>query len=189
MYKKGGRDGQTLHLPATVLHLTEGFFQVPESEAFLNHVGETAINKGNPCFVFDRGDESAWRIFGHPFPGPAADLTTPWLPRYICLHNVSVNLPRLAYRAQGDDRVLFQLLDDAVDLAAKAHVQKRDFMEKLLSYGDDGPLSLLAMNQDGRPYLRMGAGQLSCGNGRSQRVVQAHTGQASTSREIPWPSG
>lgn len=178
VYKKGDGTGKPFIFPRPVLHLTEGFFQDPESEAFLNHVGETAINKGNPCFVFDRGDESAWRIFGHPFPGPAGDLTTPWLPRYICLHNVSVNLPRLAYRAQGDDRVLFQLLDDAVDLAAKAHVQKRDFMEKLLSYGDDGPLSLLAMNQDGRPYLRMELASFLVGMVGLNELVQAHTGQA-----------
>jgi ribonucleoside-triphosphate reductase len=40
-------------------------------------------------------------------------------------------------------------------LTAKAHVQKRDFIENLLSLGDAGPLAMLAMKNDGSPYLRM----------------------------------
>jgi ribonucleoside-triphosphate reductase len=37
----------------------------------------------------------------------------------------------------------------------KAHVQKRDFIEKLLALGDAGPLAMLAMQSDAAPYLRL----------------------------------
>ncbi|PKN08977.1 MAG: hypothetical protein CVU70_03740 [Deltaproteobacteria bacterium HGW-Deltaproteobacteria-5] len=40
-------------------------------------------------------------------------------------------------------------------VAAQAHIQKKDFLEKLLSYAEQGPLAVLAMNTDGSPLLRM----------------------------------
>jgi len=75
--------------------------------------------------------------------------------RYSAIQNVSINLPRLGYKAEGDDKNLFSMISDVMNLAAKAHLQKRDFIEKLLSHGNDGPLSLLAMDYDHTPYLRM----------------------------------
>ena len=40
-------------------------------------------------------------------------------------------------------------------MAVQAHIQKKDFLEKLLSYAEQGPLAVLAMNADGCPFLRM----------------------------------
>ena len=73
----------------------------------------------------------------------------PWRMRYCALQNVTLNLPRLAYLAKGDEATLFNLLTERFSLAVKAHKEKRAFMEKLLSYGEDGPLSLLTMSRDG----------------------------------------
>ncbi len=39
--------------------------------------------------------------------------------------------------------------------AVQAHIQKKDFLEKLLSFAEQGPLAVLAMNADGSPLLRM----------------------------------
>ncbi len=63
----------------------------------------------------------------------------PWRRRCASIQNVTLNLPRLGYRAGEDDGKLFSLLDELMALAAKAHVQKRDFIEKLLALGDAGP--------------------------------------------------
>ena len=175
VFKKGDGTGKPFIFPRPILHLTKSFFESPENEAFLRHVCEVAIAKGNPCFVFHRGD-SETTILGHPFPAQEEDLTPTWHNRYFAIHNVTVNLPRLAYRAQGDDGALFAFLKDAVDLAVAAHDQKRHFIEKLLSYGHEGPLSMLAMNCDGCPYLRMNLSSYLVGMVGLNELVHLHKG-------------
>jgi len=71
------------------------------------------------------------------------------------VQSVTLNLPRLGYKAAGDEAKLFDDLKDLMARAAKAHIQKKDFLEKLLSYAEQGPLAVLAMNADGSPFLRM----------------------------------
>ena len=61
-------------------------------------------------------------------------------------------------------------------LAAKAHIQKRDFIEKLLSLGDAGPLAMLAMQNDGVPYLRMADATYLIGVTGLNELVQIRKG-------------
>ncbi len=182
VYKKGDGTGKPFIFPRPVLHITEDFFKSPGHEAFLRHVCEVSIEKGNPCFVFDRSASEPRMAMGHSFPTPE-DLTSPWVSRYFAVHNVALNLPRLAYRAKGDDQTLFSLLGETIDLAARAHVQKRNFIEKLLSYGDEGPLSMLAMNCDGYPYLRMNLTSYLLGMVGLSELVHIHTGKPLHSSE------
>jgi len=44
------------------------------------------------------------------------------------MQNVTVNLPRIAYEAKGDDTRLFEILRERVELVAKAHLQKKAFI-------------------------------------------------------------
>jgi len=71
------------------------------------------------------------------------------------VQSVTLNLPRLGYKAEGDEAKLFNDLKELMARAAKAHIQKKDFLEKLLSYAEQGPLAVLAMDADGSPFLRM----------------------------------
>jgi ribonucleoside-triphosphate reductase len=112
----GRRHGQAVHLPKPIIHITDEFFQTPAMR-FLEEA----------CGVAARGN-----LFR---PRPGAQHA--WLLRAI--QNVTLNLPRLGYRAVEDDRTLFDLLDQVAALAATAHVQKRAFIEQILSLGDAGP--------------------------------------------------
>jgi ribonucleoside-triphosphate reductase len=71
---------------------------------------------------------------------------------------------------------LLSSLSGVMDVAARAHVQKKDFIEKLLSYGDEGPLALLAMKKDGLPYLRMDRASFLIGMVGLNELVHIHTG-------------
>lgn len=177
VYRKGDGTGKPFIFPRPVLHVTADFFDSPGHEEFLEHVCDVSIEKGSPCFVFDRNDSQIRTVYGYPFPGGDEDLVSPWLTRYFVLHNVTLNLPRLAYRAQGDDQTLYAQLREMVGLAVQAHVQKRNFIEKLLSYGDEGPLSMLAMNRDGYPYLRMNLTSCLIGMVGLNELVHIHTGK------------
>ncbi len=97
--------------------------------------------------------------------------------RYCALQNVTLNLPRIAYLASGDDTRLFSKLTEFIEIAVKAHLEKKVFIEKLLSLGERGPLALLAMNRDGSPYLRMHRASFLIGMVGLNELVQIHTGQ------------
>jgi ribonucleoside-triphosphate reductase len=83
------------------------------------------------------------------------DAKSPWRMRYSALQNVTINLPRLAFQAEGDETRLMALLRERVSLAVRAHLRKKAFIEQLLEAGEKGPLALLGMNRDGQAYLRM----------------------------------
>jgi ribonucleoside-triphosphate reductase len=97
--------------------------------------------------------------------------------RYCALQNVTLNLPRIAYLAKGEDSKLFSKISEFVEMVVKAHLEKKLFIEKLLSLGEKGPLALLAMERDGSPYLRMHRASFLVGMVGLNELVQIHTGQ------------
>ena len=157
-FRKGDAAGRPFVFPRPFVHITEKFFQTPGHEEFLRSACDVAAEKGNPHFIFDRNNVlnmSECCNLNMDGKEEKSDAAEPWKMRYSAIQNVSINLPRLGYKAEGDDKNLFSMISDVMNLAAKAHLQKRDFIEKLLSHGNDGPLSLLAMDYDHTPYLRM----------------------------------
>jgi len=83
----------------------------------------------------------------------------------------------VAYQCSGDDTRLFSKISEAIEMAVKAHLEKKSFIEKLLSLGEKGPLALLAMDRDGSPYLRMRRASFLIGMVGLNELVQIHTGQ------------
>jgi len=135
-------------------------------------------DNNNPYFTLANGIETHnCRLSFKLNTQDIAEAKTPWKMRYSALQNVSINLPRFGYEAQGDDTTLFSLLSDRVELVAKAHIQKKHFIEKLLAQGKNGPLALLVMDKDGEPYLRMNKLSYLVGMVGLNELVQAHTGQ------------
>jgi ribonucleoside-triphosphate reductase len=94
--------------------------------------------------------------------------------RYASIQNVTLNLPRMGYLAGGSDTRLFSLLSERMELAAKAHSQKRQFIERLLALGDGGPLALLTMDFEGSPYLRLDRATALIGTVGLNELVQIH---------------
>lgn len=182
VYKKGDAAGRPFFFPKPLVHITEKFFFTPGHEAFLKHICDVASLKGNTYFVFDRGETAkiseCCRLSFKLEESDLEDAKRPWRMRYCALQNATVNLPRLAYEAQGDDTRLFQLLTERVALCVQAHREKKAFIEKLLSYKDEGPLGLLNMDLDGEPYLRMHRASYLVGMTGLNELVQAHTGEA-----------
>jgi len=180
VFKKGDGTGKPFIFPRPLVHISEEFFQSPGYEDFLNHICEVAGEKGNTCFVFDRHGVIKAYECGFSTSTKKENLIdetkTPWKMRCSAIQNVTLNLPRLGYKAQGEDDTLFSLITEGMKLMANAHIQKRDFIEKLLSYGDEGPLAVLAMNRDGLPYLRMDHACYLMGVVGLNELVQIHKG-------------
>ncbi|NVM20456.1 MAG: anaerobic ribonucleoside-triphosphate reductase [Desulfobacterales bacterium] len=170
VFKEGDGAGRPFFFPKPLVHITEKFFKTPGHEAFLNHICDVASDKGNTYFVFDRGETAkiseCCRLSFKLERSDLEDAKEPWKMRYSALQNVTLNLPRLAYEARlpqrgtsgqaaGDDTRLFAKIGEFIEVAVKAHREKRDFIQRLLSHESSGPLKLLNMDLDGSPYLRM----------------------------------
>ncbi|MFH1684467.1 MAG: anaerobic ribonucleoside-triphosphate reductase, partial [Candidatus Margulisiibacteriota bacterium] len=181
VYKKGDGAGRPFFFPKPLVHITEKFFQTPRHEEFLLHLAEVSTEMGNTYYVFDRGDTAkiseCCRLSFKLEKSDLEDAKEPWRMRYSALQNVTVNLPRVSYKAGGSDVKLFEILDKYLELCAQAHIQKKKFIEELLSSGQRGPLSMLAMKRDGSPYLRMWRVSYLVGILGLNEMVQAHLGK------------
>ncbi|OHE26313.1 MAG: anaerobic ribonucleoside-triphosphate reductase [Syntrophus sp. RIFOXYC2_FULL_54_9] len=158
VYRGGDASGKPFVFPRAIVHITDEFFRTPGHEAFLEELCGVASAKGNLCFALDREDDvSSTACFCPDIHGKeTAEIPAGlWRRSDASIQNVTLNLPRLGYRAGADDRDLFVLLDEMMALAVKAHIQKREFIESLLALGDAGPLAMLAMHGDDGPSLRM----------------------------------
>ena len=180
IYRDGDALGSPFFFPKPLLRITEDFFQAPGHEEFLLHVCDVAAEKGNPHFLFDRnGAHKILRCCRLDFANDRRareDALKPWQMRYASIQNVTINLPRLGYMAEGDDTKLFSLLAERMELVARAHAQKRQFMERLLALGDGGPLALLSMDCEGSAYLRLDRATCLVGMVGLNELVQAHRG-------------
>ena len=180
VYQAGDGSGRPFFFPKPLVHMTEKFFKTEGWEKFLNHISEVAAEMGNTYFVFDRGDTAkiseCCRLSFKLEQSDLDDAKEPWRMRYSALQNVTINLPRLAFRSQGSDQKLFELIGEMLEMTARAHLEKKRFIEELLSRGSGGPLSLLAMQRDGQPYLRMWRVSYLVGILGLNETVQAHLG-------------
>jgi anaerobic ribonucleoside-triphosphate reductase len=181
VYLHGDGSGRPFFFPKPMVHITEKFFKTPGHMDFLNHICDVASEKGNTYFVFDRGETAkiseCCRLSFKLDQTDLEDAKQPWKMRYCALQNVTLNLPRIAYLSKGDDTQLFSKITESVEMAARAHLEKKHFIGKLISLGESGPLALLAMDRDGSPYLRMHRASFLIGMVGLNEMVQIHTGQ------------
>jgi len=181
VYKEGDASDRPFFFPKPLVHITEKFFATDGHMDFLHHICDVAADKGNTYFVFDRGETAkiseCCRLNFKLEASDLEDAKKPWRMRYSALQNITINLPRLAYKANGDDTKLFSLITDQIMLAVKGHEQKKKFIEKLLALGENGPLSLLAMARDGQGYLRLHRCTYLVGMVGLNELVRVHKGE------------
>lgn len=181
VYRDGDAVGRPFFFPKPLVHITEKFFQTPGHVEFLQHICDVAAEKGNTYFVFDRGSTAkvseCCRLSFKLEQSDLEDAKFPWRMRYCALQNVTLNLPRIAYQCGGDDPRLFAKIQETFQKAVRAHLEKKAFLERLLSLGENGPLALLTMNRDGAPYLRMHRVTNLIGMVGLNEMVQVHRGQ------------
>jgi ribonucleoside-triphosphate reductase len=181
VYKEGDGSGRPFFFPKPLVHMTEKFFQTPGHEEFLMHIADISSEMGNTYYVFDRGETAkiseCCRLSFKLEQSDLDDAKEPWRMRYSALQNVTINLPRLAYKAAGSDEKLFDLLSRHLEMAAQAHLQKKKFISDLMALGARGPLAMLAMQRDGQSYLRMWRVSYLMGILGLNELVQAHRGK------------
>jgi ribonucleoside-triphosphate reductase len=181
VYLEGDGAGRPFFFPKPMVHMTDKFFATPGSDEFMTLISKVAAEMGNTYFVFDRGETAkiseCCRLSFKLEYSDLQDAQKPWRMRYSAIQNVTLNLPRIAYRAKQDNDKLFQEIEKALEIAAQAHKEKREFIESLLAEGSDGPLSLLAMERDGEKYLRLRRVTQLIGILGLNEMIQYHMGK------------
>lgn len=161
VYLGGDGAGRPFFWPKPNFHMTEKFWKTPGSEEFLDLASQVAAEKGNTEFFFDRGSSvrisQCCRLSFKLSEKELTETKKPELMRQASGQYISINLPRIAYEAGGAEGKIFSLLQQRMDLAAKAHRQKHHFLQKLMALGTTGPLAALCTRQkdDPDPYLRL----------------------------------
>ncbi|MFC1560182.1 anaerobic ribonucleoside-triphosphate reductase [Candidatus Margulisiibacteriota bacterium] len=180
VYGEGDGMGRPYFFPKPLVHITDKFFKTEGNEKFLELISKVAADKGNTYFVFDRGDTAkiseCCRLSFKLEQSDIEDAKQPWKMRYSAIQNVTINLPRAAYVSRKDDETIYNRIEELLEMAAKAHLQKRAFIEDLLKTGDEGPLSLLAGITEGEAYLRLRRVTHLIGILGLNELVQFHTG-------------
>jgi len=171
VFKEACLRGTPFPAPVPIVHITPEFFASPGHEAFLEHAAEVASLGGQVHFVLDRAKESGPRY-------------RTWEPRNAVAQRITLNLPRLAYGAQSINDIASRL-ERAIEIAAQAHAQKSNFLERLLGLERNGPLALLTVRRDGRPYLNSGKAAYIIGLSGMNECVQALTGKQIHEGEEP----
>jgi len=181
VYLEGDSRGQPFFFPKPLLHITDRFFQEPGWEEFLRFACLVASEKGSTYFVFDRGGvaklSECCRLSFELSEDDLREAATPWKMRYCALQNVTINLPRIAYRAGGDRDSLFEILDRMMEAAALAHVRKREFLSEMLALGSKGPLAVLCVDHDGETYIRLKKSSYLIGLIGLEEMVHCVTGK------------
>lgn len=171
IYKEGCGNGQPFFFPKAMLHISEESFR-EENKELLLLACEAAADKGTVQFVFDRDCVTVGECFSlenvEEIPAKL---------RRCAMQNVTVNLPRAAYKADGSTDALLEILSAQLELAAKAHIQKRNFIKKLLAYGISGPLGALVHSSDDEPYLKFDSATYLIGLLGMNEMLQSLTGK------------
>jgi ribonucleoside-triphosphate reductase len=159
VYLEGDGQGLPFTGPRPVLHLTGQFINNSGYRGFLDLISRVATERGGVTLAFDRSTEDEAAATFSARYGISADERRRgnecWRWRTAVFSSVAINLPRIGYRAEGNQLKVFELLTSLLELAAQASLEKRVFLEKLLARGEAGSLAMLAMRPEKEPFLRL----------------------------------
>ncbi|OHB93062.1 MAG: anaerobic ribonucleoside-triphosphate reductase, partial [Planctomycetes bacterium RIFCSPHIGHO2_12_FULL_52_36] len=155
VWREGDCHGHPFAFPKCDLHINQDTFQEPEQYEILKYACQIASENGVPYFVFDR-DEVTLSACCRLRTTIQDDymIKYPETMRFCGFQNVTVNLPQAAYRAgKGNWEALWKEIDQTIQICIKAHLQKKEFIARLMS-GPEMPLWQIGRKAlDGRPYV------------------------------------
>ena len=179
VWRAGDSNGHVFAFPKCDFHVNAETFSDPRQYELLEYACQIASENGTPYFVFDRDEVTL---------SACCRLRTTIEDNHMLNHlesmrfcgfqNVTINLPQAAYRAgPGNVEALYKEIDKAMDVAFKAHAQKRDFIRRLMSAPNMPLWQIGKPGHDGRPYVDLDAATYIVGLMGLNECVQHLTGQ------------
>jgi ribonucleoside-triphosphate reductase len=179
VWRAGDSRGHIFAFPKCDFHVNAESFEDPEQFELVKYACRIASENGTPYFVFDRDEvtlSACCRL--RTTIEDNYMLKHPESVRFCGFQNVTINLPQCAYRAgAGNLAGLYKEIDRAMDIAFKAHYEKRAFIQKMMS-GPHMPLWQIAKPaRDGRPYVDLDRATYILGLLGVNECLQHLTGQ------------
>jgi len=178
VWRAGDKDGRLFRFPKCDLHVDENSFEEPSQSEVLDLAMDVTSENGSVYFMFDRGDDAVLaqccrlkeKIEDNTM------LKYPETLRFVGFQNVTVNLARAAYKGKDLEGTLTQI-DSALDVAVRAHLDKKEFIQKLLDT-DGSPLRGSGKpSDDGKPYIDLEKATYIFGTIGLNEAVQSLTGR------------
>lgn len=155
VWREGDRYGHLFAFPKCDFHVNEETFTDKHQFKIFEYACQIASENGVPYFIFDR-DEITLSACCRLRTTIEDDymIKHPESMRFCGFQNVTINLPQAAYRAgKGNLDQLYEEIGKGIDIAVKAHLQKKEFIKKLMA-GPQMPLWEIGKKaSDGRPYV------------------------------------
>jgi ribonucleoside-triphosphate reductase (formate) len=157
VWRSGDRDGHLFAFPKCDFHINAESFSDPDQLALVDYACQIASENGVPYFIFDRDEVTL---------SACCRLRTTITDNYMIEHpesmrfcgfqNVTVNLPQAAYRAgPGNWDKLLEEIGAVMDLAMKAHREKKDFIAKMMASPEMPLWEIGKKAKDDRPYVNL----------------------------------
>jgi anaerobic ribonucleoside-triphosphate reductase len=177
VYMKGDYVGKPFNFPKCEVKLRREYLDEFEEEYL--KVSKLAAKFGTPYYLNlcpdympDIVNSQCCRLIFTPDSDELEDFHKGAL-RMGSLQVVTINLPRVAYDAKGNDDKVFEILDKRMDLAREVLLVKQDIIRKRLK---EGALPFCGMDCEGESYLNIDKQVLNVGFVGLNEMLKAHTG-------------
>lgn len=155
VWRAGDKNGKPFAFPKCDIHINEDTFNDPAQMELLEYAAQAASENGAPYFVFDRDEvtlSACCRLRTQIEDNYMIE--HPESMRFCGFQNITINLPQAAYRAgKGNINGLYKEIESCMNIAFKAHLQKKEFCSKLMAEPGLPLWELGKIAQDGRPYV------------------------------------
>ncbi len=156
----GDSNGRIFEFPKCDFHISDETFTDPEQFEIYQAACKLAERNASTYFIFDRDEvtlSACCRL--RTTISDNRMLLHPESMRFCGFQNVTVNIPQAAYRAarKGGDILqnFFEEIDDTMELAVRAHLQKKEKIAVMMS-GPGHPLWQVGkVANDGQPYINL----------------------------------
>lgn len=163
VWKEGDAEGRVFEFPKCDFHVSAETFDDPAQYEVYQKACDLAASNGSTYFIFDRDEvtlSACCRL--RTTISDNHMLLHPESLRFCGFQNVTINIPQCAYRARrrfdkGEAEDLwtefYRQIDDTMDIAVKAHLQKRRVIAELMKDSHHPLWQIGKPANDGAPYV------------------------------------
>lgn len=155
VWREGDCYGHVFAFPKCDFHINEDTLNDPKQYEILEYACQIASENGVPYFIFDRDEitlSACCRL--RTTIDDNYMIKHPESMRFCGFQNITINLPQASYRAgRGNWDELYKEIDKGIEIAIKAHLQKKAFAAKLMASPEMPLWEVGKTAKDGRPYV------------------------------------
>ncbi len=186
VWRAGDAHGHIFAFPKMDFHINAETFSDPEQYELLRFACEIASENGTPYFIFDRDEitlSACCRL--RTKVTDARMIEHPESLRFCGFQNITINLPQAAYRALRralvDPAEVWETfvadLEQSMDLCLQAHLEKKEFISRLMARPGLPLWEIGKAAPDGRPYVDLNEATYIIGLIGLNECVQYLTGR------------